>query len=116
MASFVAKYQIAIVICWIRPVLNATKLEIRYRQTRFFLDFANDGGNNTLSTFDMALLCQATDTIYLLDFITIISQSPYQERDLIRFKSPLQLFIDNCKKAETVNDYFFNVSANYLFG
>lgn len=64
----------------------------------------------------MSLLCQATDTIYLLDFITIISQSPYQERDLIRFKSPLQLFIDNCKKAETVNDYFFNVSANYLFG
>ena len=54
MAGFVAKYQIAIVICWIRPVLNATKLEIRYRQTRFFLDFANDGGNNTLSTFDMA--------------------------------------------------------------
>lgn len=74
MASFVAKYQITIVVSRIRPVLNATEFEIGYRQARFFFDLADDRGNDTLATFNMALLCQVTDTIYLLDFTLIVSQ------------------------------------------
>lgn len=74
MAGFVAKYQIAIMVSRIRPVLNATEFEIGYRQACFFFDLADDRGNNTLPVLNMALLCQVTDTIYSLDFTLIVSQ------------------------------------------
>lgn len=54
MAGFVAKYQIAILVSRIRPVLNPTEFEIGDSQARFFFDLADDRGNNTLATFDMA--------------------------------------------------------------
>lgn len=70
----------------IRPVLNATEFEIGYRQACFFFDLTDDGGNDTLATFNMALLCQVTDTIYLLDFTLIISQSNLSRKRLDRIQ------------------------------